>query len=603
MGREGIRRLAVSVATTAIVSGVLVAGLGGASAYASRLGAHRSLELRARIIHGEKKTAKRTSASLRVSHTGARFSVSLKAPGQSGCVISVSAANEQYTFPSIRLRRKGDAILKWRSGKNAPAGQWTVAAACRASGKVLRATSRVTIKKARSARRVLAHAASLPSNGALVVSASVQVQGAIVEGSTTVNLTAPAGASTEQTAVNWALHEMQTDPSGYNYLCLPFVQAAYSAAGFSITAHTSGVTWNSNAYPDDVWGHTVGGTTGAAGTTPPVGALVFYSANPTGDDGGDEPSHVEIYVGNGWNIATADYYDDDTTLIHYEPYGAHPRELGWWLPDRVVSAGGGGNTPTTTTTTAASPTGSGTQGLIMFNPSNSSYAVALSTGSSFGAAGTGTWLTGWGNASDALVGDFTGDGKDDLLVPNSSNGTWAVAVSTGTSLEGPGTGTWLTGWTTTPAWDGVGDFTGDGKDDLVVCNNNQYDVAVSNGTQLNAAGSGDWLNGWGCNSQALVGDFTGNGLDDLLVPNASNNTWAVALSTGASFGAPGTGTWLTGWTATPTWAAVGDFTGMGRTTWWCATTINTTWPSRTAHNSTPQAPEIGSMDGAVAQTQ
>lgn len=193
------------------------------------------------------------------------------------------------------------------------------------------------------------------------------------------------------------------------------------------------------------------------------------------------------------------------------------------------------------------------RGLIMFNQSNTSYGVATSTGSAFGAAGSGTWLTGWGNAPDTLVGDFTGNGKADLLVPNSSNGTWAVALSTGTALGAPGTGTWLTGWTTTPEWAAVGDFTGDGKDDLVVCNNNQYDVAVSSGTQLNAAGSGDWLNGWGCNPHAIVGDFTGNGKDDIAVPNPATGTWDVAVSNGSSF--VGSGAWLSGWSTEPPWVS------------------------------------------------
>ena len=151
--------------------------------------------------------------SVAVSHSGHRFTTTLEAPGQSGCVVSVSAANEEYTFPSIKLHSKGRAVLKWRSGENAPTGKWTLVAACRASGKVLRASRHLTVsKKGRVARLVLARAASLPANGELVVAASIQVQGAIVEGSTTVNLTAPAGDSTEQAAVNWALHEMQADP-------------------------------------------------------------------------------------------------------------------------------------------------------------------------------------------------------------------------------------------------------------------------------------------------------------------------------------------------------------------------------------------------------
>jgi len=102
-------------------------------------------------------------------------------------------------------------------------------------------------------------------------------------------------------------------------------------------------------------------------------------------------------------------------------------------------------------------------------------------------------------------------------------------------------------------------FNTDSLADLVTCENNEYAVAISNGKGFGppATGSGIWAKGWACSPQAIVGDFNGDGMDDIAVPNTSNNTWAVMLSNGKEFGAPGSGTWLTEWTAKPTWAGVG----------------------------------------------
>lgn len=203
--------------------------------------------------------------------------------------------------------------------------------------------------------------------------------------------------------------------------------------------------------------------------------------------------------------------------------------------------------------------GDGKDDLVRNDPLTRRIAVARSTGGGF--SGWSTWMTAWGGGRPewADVGDFNGDGKDDLIVANPVSNTYAVAISNGSSFGAPGTGTWLTGWGGRPVWARIGDFNGDGKDDLIGSNptNNTYAVATSDGSQLGAAGSGIWLSGWsGTPAFADVGDFNGDGKDDLIGSDPVNNTYAVATSTGTQLGGPGTQLWLTGWEA-GVWAAAG----------------------------------------------
>ncbi|HTC59200.1 MAG TPA: VCBS repeat-containing protein, partial [Solirubrobacteraceae bacterium] len=221
---------------------------------------------------------------------------------------------------------------------------------------------------------------------------------------------------------------------------------------------------------------------------------------------------------------------------------------------RIVASNAAGTSygepPMTFMTPNPSFTGTSQADLIMCN--NNEYAVAPSNGKEF--AGGSVWSK-WGCSPHSVVGDFTGNGKDDIAVPNTSNNTWNVSLSTGTEFGGPGTGSWLTGWTAEPSWAAAGDFTGNGIDDLIMCNNNEYAVAPSNGKEF--AGGSVWLHA-PCKAGAIVGDFNGDGKDDLAIPNESNSSWTVELSDGTKFGAAGSGTWLSGWTAKPYWIDAGE---------------------------------------------
>jgi hypothetical protein len=78
------------------------------------------------------------------------------------------------------------------------------------------------------------------------------------------------------------------------------------------------------------------------------------------------------------------------------------------------------------------------------------------------------------------VGDFFGNGTDDILFRNSSSGdTWIEAVSNGASAGWQPVG----GSDTDYAVVGVGDFFGNGTDDILFRNNSTGDTwfeAISN---------------------------------------------------------------------------------------------------------------------------
>src|SRR5262249_30156436 len=151
-----------------------------------------------------------------------------------------------------------------------------------------------------------------------------------------------------------------------------------------------------------------------------------------------------------------------------------------------------------------------------------------------------------------IQGDFNGDGRQDfawisgctvnLSLSNGSSfraARWPIASCSGSVGDG------------TPDFE-VGDFNGDGKQDIAVFYG--PGLTTSGGTWsvnlLVNTGTGFSQQSWGANLpfgvsdglQFSVGDFNGDGADDVLVqsaasasPNSSDACLAVYISTGTSF--------------------------------------------------------------------
>ena len=175
--------------------------------------------------------------------------------------------------------------------------------------------------------------------------------------------------------------------------------------------------------------------------------------------------------------------------------------------------------------------------------------------------------TGWttGNVQRAVVGDLTGDGRADL-VAQFANGELRAWRSTGNladdQLLAPGSGVRIgTGWTANNVLRIlVGDVTGDGRDDIVgQFAGGELRAWRSTGNlaedQLLAPGSGVRIGtGWTAGNvpRILVGDVTGDGRDDIVGQFASGElrAWrSTGNLTEDQLLAPGSGVRIgTGWT-------------------------------------------------------
>jgi hypothetical protein len=205
--------------------------------------------------------------------------------------------------------------------------------------------------------------------------------------------------------------------------------------------------------------------------------------------------------------------------------------------------------------------GDGITDILWYRPGTGGTAIWLMNNS--GGVASATFPGALNPAVWALsdVGDFDGDGTDDILWYKASNGgtaVWRMSAGTVSSASFPGA--------LNPAvWSqaGVGDFNDDGFDDILWYKASNGGTAIWHMNASATVGSASFpgaLNPavW---SLSNTGDFDGDGTDDILWYKASNGGTAIwRMSAGAVSSASFPGALNPAvWTLTP----VGDYGGDG----------------------------------------
>jgi hypothetical protein len=212
--------------------------------------------------------------------------------------------------------------------------------------------------------------------------------------------------------------------------------------------------------------------------------------------------------------------------------------------------------------------GDGRKDILTRDPATGNAVMRLSVVSGGNWAGwSNVWAAWPASFSKVYVGDYNGDGKDDILTVNPATGAGVLRQSAGAA------GAW-TGWTnywaplpTSHTEIYVGNFNGDGRKDILT-----RDPATGNAVmRLSLVSGGNWA-GWSnvwaawpaSFSKVYVGDYNGDGKDDILTVNPATGAGVLRQSAGAA------GTW-TGWTnywaplpSSHTEIYVGNFNGDGR---------------------------------------
>ncbi len=247
-------------------------------------------------------------------------------------------------------------------------------------------------------------------------------------------------------------------------------------------------------------------------------------------------------------------------------------------PDVVPTDAAGVNV-STSTNFKGTLEGDPTTGIVRVTDAHPAgvYAVTVKAFDSFGATSTKTFTltvttpatclpVAFAAATDfsagsglrsVAVGDFNGDGKQDLATANFDSNTVSVLLGDGAGGFSAATNF---GVGSGPFSVAVGDFNGDGKPDFVTANFSSNNLSVRLGNGAGGFSSATTFSVGSNPPSVAVGDFNGDGKQDLVTANYSSNTMSVLLGDGAgSFGSAAGFVGVNG----PYSVAVGDFDGDG----------------------------------------
>ena len=154
-----------------------------------------------------------------------------------------------------------------------------------------------------------------------------------------------------------------------------------------------------------------------------------------------------------------------------------------------------------------------------------------------------------------VVGDWNGDGKDDIGIFRPSNRLW--------SLDSNGNSKWDVSdktmrWGLSGDIPVVGDWNGDGKDDIGIFrpSNRLWSLDSNGNSKWDVS---DKTMRWGPSDKPVVGDWNGDGKDDIGIFRLVSKTPSISGTPTITVTSPNGGeTWQRGTTHTVTWSYTGS---------------------------------------------
>jgi hypothetical protein len=206
--------------------------------------------------------------------------------------------------------------------------------------------------------------------------------------------------------------------------------------------------------------------------------------------------------------------------------------------------------------------GDGKPDLVVANSNSNNVSVFAGNGNgTFNAAMT--FNTGGNAARGVAIGDFNGDNQADIAVTNRDSNNVTVLLGDGHGNFTAATNSPFAVNALRPASLAIGDFNGDGKQDLATANNGSDNVSVLIGNGSGGLGNATTFNTGKSPTRVVVGDFNGDGRQDLAASNADATSNNVSLLSGDGNGSFAAATnYSVG--SNPAALAAGDFNSDGK---------------------------------------